>query len=170
MSPDTPAPLVGRTTLIPADGIALLKAAAARHGSFNQPRLLTDSALFGLMAAFAGITGYSLVAKILLGLAGLLFVLSIVAGVRTTRMISEGLCNGQEGEVTLDDGGVTVREPGMTLTYSWSRFDRAVDAGDHIALSGRAGAVLVLKRAFDAETFARARELIAAKIPAQARV
>lgn len=146
-----------------------MKAVAARR-PFSHSRLLMASALSGIYAAIAGVAGSTLVAKVLLGLAGLLFVVSIAASVRATRVVSEGLCNGQQGEVTLDDDGVTVREPGMTITYSWSRFDRAVDTGDHIALSGRAAAVLVLKRAFDAETFARARELIVAKIPAQARV
>jgi hypothetical protein len=169
VSPDGPAPLVGRTTLIPADGVALMKAAAARYGSFTYPRLLMDTTIFGIIAAIAGVLRYTLMAGILLGLAGLLFALSIVAGIRTTRVISQGFCHGQDGEVSLDDDGVTVREPGMTLSYSWSRFDRAVDTGDHIALSGPAGVVLVLKRAFDAATYARARELIDAKVAAQRR-
>jgi hypothetical protein len=169
VSTDAPAPLVGRATLTPADGAVLIKAASARFGFFSQPRLLLYCAVLAIMAAFAGIADYGMVAKLWLAMALLLFVLAIVAGNRTSKLIGAGYGRGQEREIVLDGDGVTVREPGLSTSYAWSRFERAVDSGDHIALVTGAGVVLVLRRAFDADTFARVRALVAAKVPGQAR-
>ncbi|HEY6235595.1 MAG TPA: YcxB family protein, partial [Candidatus Elarobacter sp.] len=163
-----PAPLVGKATLTPADGAVLIKATTARLGYFNQPRLLLYCAVLAIMAAFAGIADYVMVAQLWVAMALLLFLLAIVAGSRTARRIGAGYGRGQEREIVLDDDGVTIREPGLSTTYAWERFERAVDSGDHIALLTGAGVVVVLKRAFDADTFARVRALVAAKVRGQA--
>ena len=155
--------------LTPADGAVLLKVATARFGYFNQPRLLLYCAVLAIMAAIAGIADYGLMAKVWLAMAIVVFTLATVAGMRTARLIGAGYGRGQEREIALDRDGVTVREPGMTTSYAWSRFERALDTGDHIALVTGPSIVLVLKRAFDADTFARVRELVAAKVPGQAR-
>jgi hypothetical protein len=164
VSTDAPAPLVGKATLTPADGAVLIKAATARFGYFSQPRLLLYCAVLAIMAAIAGIAEYGMVAKLWLAMAMLLLVLANVVGARTARLIGAGYGRGQEREIVLDGDGVTVREPGLATTYAWSRFERAVDSGDHIALVTGAGVVVVLKRAFDADTFARVRALVAANV------
>ena len=169
MTADAPAPLVGRTTLTPADGAVLLKANSTRVGFFSQPRMLGYSAEFAIVAAALGLAGYRLAAEVLLALAVVAFVVAMWAGSRTTRLIIDDIAHGQEGEIALDDDGVTVRQPGLMSHWMWSRFQRAVDAPDHIALVTGVGAVVVFARSFDAETFARVRELVARKLPARAQ-
>jgi hypothetical protein len=167
--PDAPAPLVGRTTLTAADGAVLVKASQARFGFFNQPRISRYCALAATMAAIFCLEGYDLVPKVLLAIAVALYLISLVVAVRTTRRIGEGYGRGQEREIALDDAGVTVREPGMTIVYAWSRFDRAIRMPEHLALMTGAGVVLLPARAFAPDAFARVRELVAAKVPEQAR-
>ena len=145
----------------------ILKVAAARFGYLNQPRLLMYSAVLAILAAIAGITDYGPLAKLWLAISILLFVAASAVGIRATRLIGK-LYGGQEREIVLDADGVTIREPGMTTSYAWSRFERALDRGDHIVLVTRANFVVVLQRAFDPDTFARVRALVGAKVPERA--
>jgi hypothetical protein len=161
-----PAPLVGRTTLTRADGAALISASNARFGFFNQPRLLMYSSVFAIMAAAFAMTGRGVAAPPLLALAIVCFALAFWVGRRTARLMSEGYGRGQEREIALDDAGVTVREPGMTVSWTWPRFERAIEMPDHITLVAGVSVVVILKRAFDAGAYGRVRELIAAKVPA----
>jgi YcxB-like protein len=170
MSTDAPPPLVGRATLTPADGAVLLKASRAWVGFFNQPRMLLYSALSSFVAAVLCVDGYERWTTVLILLAAVLYVLAIFAGYRTARRVSGSYGRNQEREVVLDDDGVTVREPGMSVTYQWSRFDRVIALPEHLVLIAGPGVVVIAKRAFDAETFVRVRELIGAKIiPREAR-
>ncbi len=169
MSPDAPLPLVGKATLTPADGAVLLKASRAWVGFFNQGRMLLYCALTSYVAAVLCMRGIDGFPALLILLAAGLYVLAIFAGYRTARLVSRGHGRNQEREVVLDDDGVTVREPGMTVTYLWSRFDRVIALPEHLALIAGPGIVVIAKRAFDADTFARVRALVAAKIPEQAR-
>ena len=161
---DAPAPLVGRTTLTTADGVALMKVSNARLGVLNQPRLLAYCAEVAIIAAASAVVGYRLAGETLLAIAVVLFGLAIWAGKRTTRLIAKDIGHGQEGEIALDDEGVTVRQPGLTTHYMWSRFESAAEAPDHIALVTGVGAVLVFARSFDADTFARVRALVSSKL------
>ena len=170
MSSDASAPLVGRTTLTPADGAVLIKASQARLGFFNQPRLSRYCALAATLAALLCVEGYDLVPKVLLAIALVLYLVSIVVAIRTTRTIGEGYGRGQEREISLDDAGVTVREPGMTIVYAWTRFDRAIRLPEHLALMTGAGIVLLPARAFAPDALARVRDLVSAKVPEEARV
>ena len=169
MSTDVPAPLVGRATLTPADGAVLLKASRRWAGFFNQPRMLLYCALTSFVAAALCIRGMEGFPALLLILAAVLYILAIYTGYRTARLVSSGYGRNQEREVVLDDDGVTVSEPGMTVTYQWSRFNRVMMFPEHLALIAGPGVVLIAKRAFDAAAFARVRELVTAKIPKQAR-
>jgi hypothetical protein len=166
MIADAPLPLVGRTVLTPADAAAVNKALCARIGFFNQPRLLLYSSIFAMVAAGVSIAGRGLAAPLLLVLAIVCFALAIWAGQRMARVMSKGFGLGEEREIALDDESVTVGDPGMTVIWSWSRFERAVEAPDYIVLVADMGVILVIKRGFDAETFTRVRALIAAKVPA----
>jgi hypothetical protein len=116
-----------------------------------------------------GLAGYRLAAEVLLALAVVFFGVAIWAGNRTTRLIVDGIAYGQEGEIVLDDDGVTVRQPGLMSHWTWSRFVRADAASDHIALVTGVGAVVVFARSFDTETFVRVHELVARKLPARAQ-
>jgi hypothetical protein len=169
MTADVPAPLVGRTTLTAADAAVLFKANSTRIGFFSQPRMLAYSAEFAIVAAALGLAGYRLAAEVLLGIAVLFFGLAIWAGKRATRLVLDDLAYGQEGEIELDDEGVTVRQPGLTSRWMWSRFVSAVAAPDHIALITGVGAVVVFARSFDADTFVRVHELVARKLPTPAQ-
>ena len=169
MLPEGPPPLIGRTTLTRADGAALLKANRAWVGFINQPRML----LYGWMAAFGAaalcIRGMEGFPTLLFLLSAVLYFVAVFAGYRTARLVTRGYGRDQEREVVLDDGGVTVREPGMTVTYAWSRFQRVITMRHHLALVAAPGVVLIAKRAFDDDALARVQELVAAKVPAQAR-
>ena len=169
MAIDAPAPVVGRTTLTPADGAVLLKASRARFGVFNQPRVLLYCGVVAIMAAILCLEGYDVVPKVLLGISLALYLVAIVVGVRMTRMVGERYGRGQEREIAVDDADVTVREPGMTVVYAWSRCERALETAEHIALVAGLGVLVIPKRAFDAGALARVQELVAAKVPAQAR-
>lgn len=169
MPADVQLPLVGRTTLTPADGAVLIKASQSQVGYFNQPRLVRYYAAAAVLSAIFCIEGYDLVPKLLLVFAVAMYVLAIVVGFRGMRMLRDAYGFGQEREIIVDDDGMTIREPGMTVTYTWARFKRATETADHFALLAGVGILVVPKRAFDAESFARVRALIAAKIPPQGR-
>lgn len=151
-----------------ADGAVLVRASQARFGFFNQPRLLLYCALTAMLAAVFSIEGYGRTPKVLLGLAVALFVLAAVAGMHAVRLMGRGYGHGQEREIEVGAEGVAVREPGLNVAYAWSRFDRVVDLPDHLALFAGPGIVLLPKRAFAPDAFARVRELVAANVRAQA--
>jgi hypothetical protein len=169
VSPDAPVPLVGKTTLTAADGAALLNATRSWVGFFNQPRMLLYCTLVSYIAAVLCIRGIEGFPALLILLASVLYALASFAGYRTARRVSSGYGHNQEREVVLDDDGVTVREPGMSISYAWSRFDRVLTFPEHLALVAGPGVVLIAKRAFDDDTFGRVRALVAAKIPAKPR-
>jgi len=169
MLTDAQAPLVGRATITPADGAVLLKAGRRWSGFFNQPRMLLYCALTSYVAAVLCIRGVEGFPALLILLAAVFYGLAIFATFLTVRRVSSGYGRNQEREVILDDDGVTVREPGMTVTYEWARFDRVMVFPEHLALIAGPGIVLIAKRAFDADAFVRVRELVAAKVRAQAR-
>ncbi len=164
MNADTPRPLVGRTTLTPADGAELVKASQARFGYFNQPRVLSYSAQFGIMAAIVALSPYRLAGWPMLAIAIVLFVFAAWIPKRVVRVIAASY--GREREIALDDEGVTVSDPGMSTSWTWSRVERAIEHRDHITLFASMGVIVVLRRAFDADSFARVRALIAAKVTA----
>jgi YcxB-like protein len=163
-SAGAPAPLTGRTALTAKDGAVLMRASRARIGFVNQPRLLFYCALVSVLAAILAIESYRRMPFVLLGIALVLFVLAVVVGSRTTQSTAAAYGHGQEREIELDDGGVTVRETGMTVSYDWSRFDRALESPEHLILFAGPGIVVVPKRAFAADDVARVRELIASKL------
>ncbi len=170
MSTDAPAPLVGRTTLTPADGAVLLKASTTQFGFFTQHRLVRYYAIAAALAAIFCLEGFDLLPKVMLGIAAVIYLLAIVVGFRMMRVVSERYGFGQEREIVVDDEGITIREPGMTVAYAWSRFARVTETADHLALAAGVGTVVVPKRAFDADAFARVRALVAAKVPEQVRL
>jgi hypothetical protein len=166
---DSPAPLVGRTTLTPADGAALVKASRGWVGFFNQPRMLLYCALSSFLAAASCLRGFEGFPTLLLLLAGILYVAAIFAGNRTGQLVGRSYGRNQEREIVLDDDGVTVREPGLSIVYGWTRFERVLAMRDHLALVAGAGIVLLPKRAFAPHVFDRVREFVAAKVSAQTR-
>lgn len=159
-----PPPIVGRATLTPSDGAVLFKASRLRVGFFNQPRMLLYAALAGMLAAVFAVEGYRRLPTVLLVLCVALFGLAILAGMRTTRILGEGYGHGQERELAIGADGVTVTEPGLSVAYRWSRFERALEGRDHLVLLAGPGAVVLPKRAFAEGELARVRELIAATL------
>ncbi len=169
MTADVQMPLVGKTTLTAADGAVLIKASQSQFGYFSQPRLMRYYALTAFFAAIFCIEGYEMLPKVLLVVALAIYVLAVVVGFRGMRLVRDAYGYGQEREIIVDNDGMTIREPGMTVTYCWSRFKRMTETADHFSLVAGVGILVVPKRAFDADTFARVRELAAAKVPAQGR-
>jgi YcxB-like protein len=165
ISAGAPPPLTGRTALTAEDGAVLMRASRARVGFVNQPRLLLYCALVSVLAAILAIESYRRMPFVLLGLALVLFVLAVAVGSRTMRSTAAAYGHGQEREIALDESGIAVRETGMSVSYDWSRLDRALEGPRHVILIGGAGIIVVPKRAFGADDLARARELIAAKLP-----
>jgi YcxB-like protein len=162
---DAQPPLVGRTTLTPQDGALLLKAGRARVGLFNQQLWLRFSTLAALLAAIFCVEGYARFPLVLLVLALVLYALAIYAGLRTGRTISSSYGRGQEREISIADDGVTIHEPGMTITQAWTRYDRALENADYFVLLTGPGIVALPKRAFTPQDVALVRERIAAKLP-----
>ena len=160
-------PLVGTTTLTGEDSAVLMKAGRSRLGGFTQPRMLLYSAVEAMLSAWFAMTGYALASVALLSLAVVFLILALVAGARTTRVYAAQYTRGGQREIELNDDGVNVREPGMTVSYAWSRFDRAFETGAHFALTAGPAVVIVPKRAFAADATGRVRELIGAKLPLQ---
>ena len=158
------APIVGRTTLGSADGNAVFKATQARIGYFTQPRMLSFAALVAMVSAILCMEGYGRTPKVLLGVAVLLYIAAVAAGLRTTKMFSDRFGNGQEREIVVGPDGVDVREAGLTVAQEWSRFDRAYETGDHLVLMAGPGVVVLPKRAFAPDDLVRVRALIATKV------
>jgi hypothetical protein len=62
---------------------------------------------------------------------------------------------------------LSVREPGMTVSYAWTRFDHAFETGTHFALTAGPLVVIVPKRAFASDVLVPVREIDASKLPLQ---
>jgi hypothetical protein len=169
--PGTPAPsYVGRTTLTPADGAVLVKASTAQFGFFNSARVARYFGLVSFLAAVFCIEGYDVAPKVMLALAIVLYAITVVLALRGARLVGERYGYGQEREIVVDGDGMTIREPGMTVQYTWSRFRRTTETADHLMLFAGAGTIVVPKRAFAPDAFARVRELVAAHVRTGARV
>jgi hypothetical protein len=149
----TPAPIVGRTALTREDGKVLFTATRARVGFFNQARMLLYAAIVAMLSAVLCMQGYGRTPKLLLALAVLLF--------------GDRYGHGQEREISVGDDRVEVREAGLTVAYTWARFDHAYDMADHVVLFAGPGVVVLPKRAFSAGDLERVRTLVTSKLPLQ---
>jgi hypothetical protein len=158
------APVVGRTTLGPADGRIVIMATRTRMGFFTQPRMLAYSAVAAALAAILCMNGYGRTPKVLLGVAIVSYAAALAAGLRTTKLFGERFGQGQEREIAVGDAGVEVREPTMNVTQTWSRFDHAYEMRDHLVLFAGPGTVVIPKRAFAPDDLTRVRAIVGAKL------
>jgi hypothetical protein len=156
--------VTGRVTLTPDDGAMLLRAARTRRRFFNQGRLLMYCAGAAWLAAILAADGPHRATVVLIFASAAFGIAALLSIVRAQRAFVVRHGGGQVRDITVDDDGVTIADPGMTVRYAWMRFDRAFEASDHFVLHSASDTVSLPKRAFAADDVARVRATIAERL------
>ncbi len=165
MTPGAAGPrIIGRITLTPDDGSMLLRAARARRHFFNPGRLLVYCAGAAWLAAVLAADGPHRATTVLIFVSAAFGIGSLIVAAGGQRAFAVRHAHGQERDITLDDDGVAIAEPGMRVHYAWTRFDRAYESSDHFVLHSAADSVSLPKRAFAPDDVERVRATLAARL------